>query len=110
MRYEEKVMKKYLYFSDLQKALRGMNAMMYGVRKVFAASSAVIPAGTMAVTRSGDEVVLHSLKAAHHIHDPSPSKSKVSKQKVIEIRYRRSILLLWKGNHQFRMVPYNKYL
>eukprot|EP01036_Dinobryon_divergens_P027681 gene27681-36493_t len=84
MRYEEKIMKKYLYFSDLQKALRGMNGMMYGVRKVFAAGSATVPT-TMTMTRSGDEVVLHSLKASHLTHEAhlSPSKSKASKQKVL---------------------------
>ena len=84
MRYEEKIMKKYLYFSNLQKALRGMNGMMYGVRKIFAAGSATVPT-TMTVTRSGDEVVLHSLKTSHLTHEAhlSPSKSKASKQKVL---------------------------
>ena len=84
MRYEEKIMKKYLYFSDLQKALRGMNAMMYCVRKVFAAGSAKTPTA-MTLTKSGDEVVLHSLKI-HLAHEAAhlPSKSK-AKHKVLAL-------------------------
>ena len=42
MKYEEKLMKKYTYFSKLQVTLRNMNGLLYGVRKILQKASAKI--------------------------------------------------------------------